>query len=55
MIGQLLDRVQVHEKTVREFACIVVIDEELNGLDITSEVSNVHVSYLTNISSQSIL
>lgn len=45
----------MHDEGVGEFRTVIEVKEELNWLDVTCEVSNVHVADLANKASQAIL
>lgn len=55
MIGQGLDGVQVHDETIRKLRGVIEVDEELDWFDVASEVSNVGVSNLTDVSCETVL
>lgn len=47
-VSKLVDRVEVHYECVREFGTVIEVEKELNGLDISCKVFDIHVSNFSN-------
>lgn len=54
-VSELLDRVEVHDECVGKFRTVIEVEEKLHWLDVTREVSDVHIADLANKASQAIL